>query len=205
MSTKTSTKRSRWLQVAGQLRHELPGSWALRGKGQRLRIVQEPVDWTLGSISYASTYDDEGYLYASVMPLVEPFTEWHLDYGVRIGDEPGTPGTVNLLADDGLQVARDFVLGPALAELVKWPAPRLADIAERSLAAETSSRQGLKPPWFMAAAWRVVNGSGSLVEPAQRALHFTESDRELYAPFRDFSRGCSTPGRGASARRRWRS
>lgn len=176
MSPKNRTKASRWLEVARVLRDELPGTWSVRGKGQALKIVREPVEWTLNAFSYASTYDDEGYLYSHVIPLVEPFVSWHLTYGIRIGDAPGTPGTVNLLADNALHVAREFILGPGLAEMSRWPSQELARWAELSLQANPEEVRDSPPDWLMAAGWRVVNGTGSPVEAVRRTMEFIAFD-----------------------------
>jgi hypothetical protein len=161
------SKVKRWLEIAREVGDALPGEWTVRGP-QYASLVREPVEWVLPWISYGRSVHGGagGWLSAGVLPLVEPFTGWHLLYGLRMDSVPGAPRTITLDDPTASEVARDFALGPALEKLNRWSPERMAEVAEIDLADPPEKRDRY---WWGAPAWRVIFGSGSPTECAAEA------------------------------------
>lgn len=158
----------RWRHVLTELRPDLPGEWSLRGTGLDTVLVREPLDWALAWVGYSgSPTRPVGWVAAGVQPLVAPFTSWIMTYGVRTDEVRSGPPTVDLSADEAVDQARRFVLDAGLAKIDSWPAERLADVAERDFAQDPRRR---RTHWHQLPGWRVVNGTGSPVEPATQLV-----------------------------------
>ncbi|WNM38078.1 hypothetical protein RMN56_23460 [Micromonospora halotolerans] len=154
----------RWRQVLSELRADLPGEWSLRGSGLDTVLAREPLGWSLAWIGWSgSPTRPVGWVTAGVQPLVAPFTSWIMTYGVRMDEVRSGPPTVDLSADEAVDQARRFVLDAGLEKIDKWPAERLADVAERDYAQDPRRR---RTHWHQLPGWRVVNGTASPVEPA---------------------------------------
>ncbi|TYB40336.1 hypothetical protein FXF50_00985 [Micromonospora sp. AP08] len=164
----SADRARRWRHVLTELRPELPGEWSVRGAGLGMVLAREPLDWALAWIGYSgSPTRPVGWVAAGVQPLVSPFTSWIMTYGVRMDEVRSGPPTVDLSADEAVEQARRFVLKAGLAKIDGWPAERLADVAERDFAQDPRRR---RTHWHQLPGWRVVNGTGSPVEPATQLV-----------------------------------
>ncbi|MET7966415.1 hypothetical protein [Micromonospora sp. NPDC005305] len=154
----------RWRQILSELRRDLPGEWSIRGGGLDTVLAREPVGWSLSWIGWSgSPTRPAGWVTAGVQPLVAPFTSWIMTYGVRMDEVGSGPPTVDLSSGEAVDQVRRFVLGAGLEKIDKWPAERLADVAERDFAQDPRRR---RTHWHQVPGWRVVNGTASPVEPA---------------------------------------
>jgi hypothetical protein len=204
----TSAVRVRRLtEIFTGLRPELPGEWSVRGKGIRTLLVQDPIEWTVAWIGYdGSPTRPVGWLSAGVQPLVEAFNGFDVRYGTRMDGRPGKPQTIDLTAGNALDVAREFIFDVAVGMITRWPAERLAEVAEKDYALEPR-RRGTH--WHQLPGWRVVFDSGSPVEPAaelgsiweQKARDFkktAESSLRAAAFCRNLSAAYESGGRDAA-------
>lgn len=159
----------RWLELARELREELPGEWSLRGPDYWIRLVREPMDWTITWIHYD---DYKHVVYASILPLMERFSGWNMRYGILTEDLQKGPRHIDINDPEGPKAIKDFIFGNALQELDDWPLKRIADVAEIDLDSSPESRSTY---WLAAPGCRVILDRGSPVEPAQRVIeHFGE-------------------------------
>ncbi|MGW7483835.1 hypothetical protein ACWGH8_35275 [Nonomuraea muscovyensis] len=166
-----------WERLARSLRGDLPGRWTLRGPGSHPFLVREPVDWTIAWVGHRRR-GSHGTLSAGVLPLVEPFTGWHLEYGTVMDDVVGGPRTLDLDSPEALGVARAFVLGHALEILGHWSLERIAETAEARFAARPDDPRG--GGWTVLPGCRVVLATGSPEEAARRLAGPDPEDREYY-------------------------
>ncbi|MEO3748030.1 hypothetical protein [Plantactinospora sp. B5E13] len=155
----------RWRRILAELRPELPGEWSIRGTGVGTLLVREPFDWSLAWIGYdGSPSRPAGWLSAGVQPLVTADAGRVMTYGIRMDEVRSGPRTVDLLSDEAADHVRRFVLDSGLPVLDRWPAERLAEVAERDFAQAPDRR---RTHWHQAPGWRVVTGTASPVEPAR--------------------------------------
>ncbi|MGA3561798.1 hypothetical protein [Melissospora conviva] len=175
-------KARRWRQILADLRPELPGEWSIRGTGVGTVLMREPLGWAPAWVGYTgSPSRPAGWLHAGVQPLVLPFSGWTMTYGIRMDEVTAGPPMIDLLAETAPAETRQFVLGPGLEEIDSWPADRLAEAAERDFARDPADR---RKHWYQVPGWRVVNDSGSPVEPAT----------ELVAKYHDLAGRSSAKG-----------
>ncbi len=179
---------SRWKTIAGQVRQELPGEWSLRGSGQQLCVVREPVEWTFEWFGFEGTRAGGVIqLTAGVQPLIATGTFFHRSYGMRMDEVRGGPKSLDVHADDAVDIAVGFFSGAGLEVVDQWSAERLAELAERSLerltglgdpatcelsSAEVRSRTG--GYWPMCPGWRAVQADGSSGEAAETVIAWME-------------------------------
>ncbi|MFG1660074.1 hypothetical protein ACGFIY_26405 [Micromonospora chersina] len=164
----SADRARRWRHVLTELRPDLPGEWSVRGAGLDTVLVREPLDWALAWIGYSgSPTRPVGWVAAGVQPLVTPFTSWIMTYGVRMDEVRTGPSTVDLSSAGAVEQARRFALDAGLEKIDGWPAERLADVAERDFAQDPRRR---RTHWHQLPGWRVVNGTGSPVEPATQLV-----------------------------------
>lgn len=147
------------------------------GRGAKALLVRQPVQWTFTWVGLDRVrVADNPFLMAGVVPMVKPFGLSGAPYGLR-SDSARRPGRVDLLADDAAETVRRFVVDDALPELSRWSEPFLAEVAEKDLA--VSARAERASHFLQAAGWRVVNDTGSPIEPAEEAAAFY---RHRYVP-----------------------
>lgn len=163
------TVRARWLEIAATLRDELPGRWSLRGGGQKTMIVGEPVEWAIPWFGFSK--GSIGRLHCGVAPAMEPLLEWRMGrYGFDMSEVRSGPRSIDLLADDALDVARGFVFGPGIARIELLTPDYYGERAEQE-AADQAAEGG----WvLMAPGWRVINDSGSPVDVAARCIAWVQ-------------------------------
>ena len=159
------TVRSRWLEIAATLRDGLPGRWSLRGGGQKTMIVGEPIEWAIPWFGFSK--GSVGRLHCGVAPAIEPLLAWRMGrYGFDMSEVRGGPRSIDMLADDALDIARGFVFGPGLERIGLLTPEYYAERAEQE-AADPEPEDG----WvLMAPGSHVINDSGSPVEVGE-AVH----------------------------------
>lgn len=161
----SAERARRWRRILAELRPELPGEWSIRGTGVGTLLVREPFDWSLPWIGYdGSPSRPAGWVSAGVQPLVTADVGRVMTYGIRMDEVRSGPRTVDLLSDEAAGHVRRFVLDSGLPVLDRWPAERLAEVAERDFAQERDRR---RTHWHQVPGWRVVTGTASPVEPAR--------------------------------------
>jgi hypothetical protein len=158
---------ARWPRLLTELAPTLPGEWDIRGgRGAKALLIRQPVGWTFTWIGlYRVRVADDPYLMVGLVPTVMPFS-LNLAYGQRSDG----PGTFNLVADDATAAIRRFLLDDALPDLDTWTESFLAQVAEVSLTRPAAER--VSPHFLQAAGWRVINDTGSPVQPAEEAIAF---------------------------------
>ena len=160
----------------------------MRGSGQQLCVVREPVNWTFEWFGFEATRAGGVIqLTAGVQPLVAPGTFFNRSYGTRMDEVRGGPKSLDVHADDAFDIAFGFFSGPGLEVLDQWSASQLARSAERSLeilkglgdpaasklsSAEVRSRAGAH--WTMRPGWSVVTADGSPDEAAETVIGWIE-------------------------------
>ena len=154
-----------WVEVAKELAGELPGDLGAAPEPVADGAVREPVGWTLTWMGLSRPRNTtKRFVMAGVVPLVEPFGLTGAPYGLR-SDTARTPGTFDLLSDALHAEVLDFALKDALPVLERWTPEVLAERAEADLVAPAGERQTVE--FTQAAGWRVVDDSGSPIEPAR--------------------------------------
>lgn len=166
-----------WTRIIGALAPSLPGDWTVRGgRGAKAVLVRQPVEWTFAWIGLDRVrVTDHPYLMSGLVPLVIPVDGFSAFYGLR-SDEAWLPGTVDLLSATAPETVRRFILSHAVPMMEPWTPQALANAAEDSY---RRAEPGFDVNLVQAAGWRVVNESGSPVEPAERAI---ELFRPRHAP-----------------------
>jgi hypothetical protein len=161
---------ARWPRLLKELAPTLPGDWDIcGGRGAKALLIRQPVRWTFTWIGlHRIRVADDPYLMVGLVPTVEPFS-LNLTYGQR--SDGGGPGTFDLVADDVTAAIRRYLLDDALPDLDTWTEPFLAQIAEASLTLSDAERVPA-PHFLQAAGWRVINDTGSPVQPAEESIAF---------------------------------
>lgn len=167
-----------WSRIAKTLVSRLPGEWTTGRSGIRTILVRKPVDWVLVWVGLDRVRrDSDPYLLGGLVQLVERF-ELSAGHGLRSDQLPDYPGRVDLTEPTATEVVEKFITEHLLPRVDPWTPDRLAAEAEEQLA--TPDEQRGRPIVFpLAAGWRVVNETGSPVEPATEAAAWF---KDAYSP-----------------------
>lgn len=156
-----------WQRALREVVPQLPGEWAIGRPGAKAIIAQQPIEWRLvwvGMDRVRATTTP--FLIAGVVPLASPFALRYTN-GLR-SDYSRGPGKIDLLSPDVADTVLRFVVADAIPVVNSWPAARMAAVAEEQFA-QPPDQRGRPLRYPDAAGWRVVNDTGSPVEPAQQA------------------------------------
>lgn len=162
-----------WQRIAREVAPTLPGTWVVRGgRGAKTVLIREPFDWAFSWVGVdRARVDDDPYLMAGVVTFVRPDPGFAASFGLRSDSSRHRPARVNMLADNAAEAVQRFILEDALPRMDPWTDHALAAIAEDGyLSADPGSRSVM----IQAAGWRVVNDTGSPVEPARAAIAFLQ-------------------------------
>lgn len=188
-----------WGRIAKSLVSQLPGEWTTGRSGIRMILVRKPVDWVLVWAGLDRTRrDSDPYLIGGEVALVEPFV-LSAGHGLRSDDVFEYPSRVDLTAPTAPEIVEKFITEHLLPRVEEWTPDRMAAEAEDQLGIPEEERGGpLVYP--SAAGWRVVNDTGSPVEPASRAAAWYQ---DAYSPddaswYNDLIRAWKDGGRPAA-------
>jgi hypothetical protein len=158
-----------WAGLTERLADELPGTWERSGgrPGLRTVLVRVPVGWLVPWVGVDRVRaGDPLRVLAGVVPLVEPVASLHHRWGLASDLSPWR-AWFDLTTPDGAEELRSFVVEHAIPKLDSYSPAMLAASAEAALAEPDPARRFATVT--QAAGWRVVDGSGSPVEPARVA------------------------------------
>lgn len=157
-----------WVRIAKSLTSELPGEWTTGGNGIRTILVRRPIEWVLVWVGLDRVRrDDDPYLMGGLVQLVDRF-RLSAGHGLRSDRLPEGPGQVDLTEPTAPDVVRQFITEHVLPRVDEWTPDKLAADAEAQLAIPAEQR-GRPLVYQSAAGWRIVNDTGSPVEPASEA------------------------------------
>ena len=167
-----------WNRIAKSLVSQLPGEWTTGRSGIRTILVRKPVDWVLVWAGVdRSRRDSDPFLIGGQVQLVDRF-QFTVGHGIRSDQLPDHPSKVDLTDPTATEVVRAFITEGLLPRLDQWTPDRLAAEAEDQLAIPDEER-GRPLVYPLAAGWRVVNDTGSPVEPASQAVAWF---KDAYSP-----------------------